>query len=37
MQLKDKAKASVIADNQGVNGYDGDAWRAYFYNYTFPK
>ena len=37
MQLKDKAKASVIADNQGVNGYDGDAWCAYFYNYTFPK
>ena len=37
MHLKDKAKASVIADNQGINGYDGDAWRAYFYNYTFPK
>ena len=37
MQLKDKAKASVIADAQNENDYAGDAWRSYFYNYTFPK
>lgn len=37
-QLKNKAKAGVIIDWQAESGNkDGDAWRSYFYNYTFPK
>lgn len=37
-RLKDKAKASVIIDAQLAKGdADGEAWRSYFYNYTFPK
>lgn len=37
MNLKDKAKASVISDAQAENEYAGEAWRSYFFNYTFPK
>lgn len=37
-QLSNKAKASVIADVQDEKiGEIGNAWRQYFYNYTFPK
>ena len=37
-RLKNKAKAGVIIDWQAESGdKDGDAWRSYFYNYTFPK
>lgn len=38
MQLKDKARAGVIVDMQKQTGNDdSNAWRSYFYNYTFPK
>lgn len=35
IRLKDKARTGVIIDSQVNDG--GDAWRSYFYNYTFPK
>lgn len=35
IRLKDKARTGVIIDSQVDD--DGNAWRNYFYNYTFPK
>lgn len=34
-ELKSKAKASVAIDGQG--NYNGGAWRAMFYNFTFAR